>query len=381
MAQLQLERKIKVSDNSQTSPTFEQLLRVEETYRSTNTSPTFRISHDAEEPLSPSHNKKSVLTKVKERAKKLRYSLSGKRRFENDPSTHHTAPQWGVTTLDHYSDDDDDGGEKDSDPEYLGAPMYESEAAPQALKETARQHPRAVPVVAESHRVPNRMSLEDEKPVSPNTTMSGAVSEKLGPAYNAMSDATHKIASKIAGLAVTSQETQEQEPFHTQTARNASQIDVPAASSESKKMSQNGGHLSPQTWDKGVSIKEYFLTKLEPGEDEKALSQAITEAMSPTKANTNKDTGVVEKMKEAVSSLFWQEEITNTMTKSASLSSSTVPASSNGPTSTQHRQINSAIVQSSKDPHSANSSPAIPLSSNAYEVHEEENHGKILQAN
>lgn len=87
-------------------------------YGSSNTSPTFRISHDGEESFSCSqHNKKSVLTKVKERAKKLRYSLSSKRRIENDPSsTHHSTPPWGVT-LDDYSDD-----EKDPDPEYLGAP-------------------------------------------------------------------------------------------------------------------------------------------------------------------------------------------------------------------------------------------------------------------
>lgn len=245
--------------------------------------------------------------------------------------------------------------------------MYESEAAPETLKETARQHPRAVPVVSENHRVPNRMSLEavpeNEKPVNPNTTMSEAVSETLGPAYNAMSDATHKIASKIAGLAVTNQETQDHEQ---ETARNTSQIAV-LPSSESKKMSENGGHLSPQTWDKGVSIKEYFLTKLEPGEDEKALSQAITEAISPTKAS--KDTGVVEKVKGAVSSLFWQEEISNMMKKSASLSSSMGPASSSIPSSSQHRQIASANVHSSKAHHplSANSSPVIPLSSNAYE--------------
>lgn len=253
--------------------------------------------------------------------------------------------------------------------------MYESEAAPETLKETARQHPRADPVVSENHRVPNRMSLEgapeNEKPVSPNTntTMSEAVSEKLGPAYNAMSDATHMIASKIAGLTVTTQETQEQEQehFHTQTARNAPQIAV-LPSSESKRMSESGGHLSPQTWDKGVSIKEYFMTKLEPGEDERALSQAITEAISPTKAS--KDTGVVEKVKDAVSSLFWQEEITNMMKKSASLSSSTLPTSSNIRTTTHHhRLINSANVRSPKAhrPHSANSSPVIPLSSNAYE--------------
>ena len=33
------------------------------------------------------------------------------------------------------------------------------------------------------------------------------------------------------------------------------------------RVSEPGG----QTWDKGVSVKEYLMTKLEPGEDESAL--------------------------------------------------------------------------------------------------------------
>ncbi|KAL6967578.1 hypothetical protein U1Q18_033385 [Sarracenia purpurea var. burkii] len=100
-----------------------------------------------------------------------------------------------------------------------------------------------------------------------------------------------------------------------------------------------------QTWDKGVSVKEYLMQKLEPGEDERALSQVITEAISPKKAPG--DVGVVEKVKEAVTSLLRNEE-----------SSQSTPAIE-----------------------TANSSSPIPVSTNPQRVTVEENHGRILQAN
>ena len=85
-------------------------------------------------------------------------------------------------------------------------PVYESEKAPEACKETARQHPRAIPVVSEKHVFPNSIKhdveQEKQKPLSPNNTITETVTEKLGPAYAAVSDATHAIASKIAGLTI-----------------------------------------------------------------------------------------------------------------------------------------------------------------------------------
>ncbi|KAF5782169.1 hypothetical protein HanXRQr2_Chr11g0492401 [Helianthus annuus] len=50
--------------------------------------------------------------------------------------------------------------------------------------------------------------------------------------------------------------------------------------------------------DKGLSVKEYIMNKFEPGEDERALSQAITQTISPK----------CEKVKEAVNSLLGNEE-------------------------------------------------------------------------
>lgn len=52
---------------------------------------------------------------MKEKAKKLKHSLSGRKKMqENDVHDDNNTPSWGVTL------DDDD--EEDVDPEYLGAP-------------------------------------------------------------------------------------------------------------------------------------------------------------------------------------------------------------------------------------------------------------------
>lgn len=88
--------------------------------------------------------------------------------------------------------------------------------------------------------------------------------------------------------------------------------------------------ISPRenNWDKGVSVKEYIKNKFEPGEDEKALSQAISDAMSPSR--TPGDVGVIEKVKGAVNSLLWREEpAQSTIDHSARNSSPHIPISNN----------------------------------------------------
>uniref|UniRef100_A0A803LX25 LTI65/LTI78 PGEED repeat domain-containing protein n=1 Tax=Chenopodium quinoa TaxID=63459 RepID=A0A803LX25_CHEQI len=82
-----------------------------------------------------------------------------------------------------------------------------------------------------------------------------------------------------------------------------------------------------QKWDKGVSLKEYFKNKLEPGEDEKVLSQVITEVISPRRSPTEK--GVVEKVKTAVSMLLQSEEPSSPSSMKTSRSSSLIPVSIN----------------------------------------------------
>lgn len=75
-------------------------------------SPSFAKNHDPEEDH-VHHQKKSVLSKVKEKARKLKHSLSGKKRHNEDGNT---TPSWGVS-LEDYEDE-----EEEEDAEYLGAP-------------------------------------------------------------------------------------------------------------------------------------------------------------------------------------------------------------------------------------------------------------------
>uniref|UniRef100_A0A5B6Z5G5 Putative low-temperature-induced protein n=1 Tax=Davidia involucrata TaxID=16924 RepID=A0A5B6Z5G5_DAVIN len=297
MAQLRIQRFVDSpkTPRARTSPTFEQLLQGDTSRWPSSTLPTLGNYHDQEEEHGH-HNKKSVLTKVKERAKKLRHSLSKKKHGHDD----NVSPSWGVS----LEDDEDD----DEDPEYLGAPMYESEKAPEGYRERARQHPRAIPVVSEKHVLLSSVKNEAEhencdKSAISSKTITETVSEKLAPAYAAVSDATQTIASKIAGLTVA----------------------TPAAPDTGDQ----------QTWDKGVSVKH----KLEPGDNERALSRVI----SPKK--TSADLGVVEKVKEAVTSLLRNEDSSQSTTRTT------------------------------------NSSSHIPISTNSHQVVEEENHGRILQAN
>ncbi|GAU17300.1 hypothetical protein TSUD_110170 [Trifolium subterraneum] len=112
------------------------------TYSTSPSSPSSsyfeRVKHHDPEEDQGLYQRKSVLSKVKERAKKLvsRNSLSRRRQDEDN-----FTPSWGVSL------DDEEGEEEDA--EYLGAPIYESELAPEEYKENARQHPRANPVISE----------------------------------------------------------------------------------------------------------------------------------------------------------------------------------------------------------------------------------------
>ncbi|XP_009622243.1 uncharacterized protein YMR317W-like [Nicotiana tomentosiformis] len=399
----QLDPLQKISQTSKTpksnSSTFEQFLHGNERSWSTNTSPT---AYDQEE-YTPTHGKKSVITKVKEKAKKLKYSLNGKKKLhENDVHDDNSTPSWSVTL--------DDEDEEDGDPEYLGAPMYESELAPEAYKEAARQHPRADPVVSEKHVVPTSIKHEvieqDNKetvPDSPSKTITETVTEKLAPAYAAVSDATHAIASKFSGLTLTN--SNEQESGNQHAAPKTGHF----AESNVNKLGQNAsGISSPGKWDKGVSVKEYFVEKFEPGEGERSLSQIITEAMSPRQAASG-DKGIVEKMKGAVTSFIRTDDspkstensikssapnnpISTTATfspKSPSLSSKNIVISTNdnlpqdNPIAMPHKSPNETAASLSHIPefHSASSSPLIPISTSVHEVVEEQSHGRILQPN
>ncbi|KAF9595543.1 hypothetical protein IFM89_000631 [Coptis chinensis] len=310
---------IKSSSGGNKEQTMEQLLRGgDDSWTSRTSSPTFgRHYYDHEE--HDHHTKKSVLTKVKEKARKLKHTLSYKKKHSHDDNA---TPAWGVSLEDDYYDDD---GE-DADAEYYGAPMYESAKAPEDVKKTAKEHPRedllisprkeyVIPsyisprkeqlqqtskkvaksvrtksmptrrketseIISESvteklaplkttsntisESVTERLALKETMNYS--KTITESVTEKLAPAYAMASEATGIITSKIHDMAIATS----------------------AALSPRESPKCEAG-MSEKKYDKGVSVKEYLRQKLEPGEDEKALSQVISEAISPRKKESIKD--------------------------------------------------------------------------------------------
>nr|CAD1819368.1 unnamed protein product [Ananas comosus var. bracteatus] len=254
-------------------------------YWPTPTTPAFGFGYDHEYEHDH-HAKKSVLGKARARRRKL-----------DTP--------WGVS----LDEDDDD----EEDPEYHGAPMYESEMAPEMYKKAEptycsktyttsnwnkesemkeandiRKEPKlhhlnslkktstAVPLVTDKHSLSDKPMNSVRGMNNPNNkTMSEMVTEILVPAYNIITEATYNIASKI----------QDAGPRYEAGAK--------------------------QMWDKGIAVKEYLVHKLEPGEDDRALCEVITEAVSPRSDGRNQAEekgSFVEKMRVAASSLHGQEE-------------------------------------------------------------------------
>ena len=72
--------------------------------------------------------------------------------------------------------------------------------------------------------------------------------------------------------------------------------------------------MQPQ--DNGVSVTKYLMHKFEPGEDERALSQVITQTIR------------CEKMKEAMNSLLGNVEPSDSISKNTNLEADTAPSSS-----------------------------------------------------
>ncbi|XP_019436594.1 PREDICTED: uncharacterized serine-rich protein C215.13-like [Lupinus angustifolius] len=357
-------------------PTVDQFLRGGESakmsptyspnYSKSPSSPYFeRLKHhDPEEDQGLYQKKSSVLVKMREGVKRLRNSFRIRKQEEDGNLT----PSWGVSLEDY---------EEEEDAEYLGAPMYESELAPEGYKENARQHPRANPVISEKHvlhsSIKSRVEQDQEKQPSlvnsttttqpstttttthhgPNMKMTGKnSSEKLAPAYAAAaaasySDAANSIPSKIQGLSVsktTSAKMSSQTSSTAPPTPSISSAPLSTQTSLSSSPSINGRNtFSP----KGASVKEYLKIKFEPGNDEKVLSEVIYEAMSPRRTTSTSDAGVIDKVREAVNSLLHNEEPTQQYGNKTTSSQTTAIVSNN----------------------------------NVREVGQEENHGRILQAN
>ncbi|QCD88379.1 hypothetical protein DEO72_LG3g2924 [Vigna unguiculata] len=415
----QLERPQRQVETTAKAPpaihTMEQLLRGESS-KSNKHSPTYssspssnlsspsspffqrlRSSHDAEDDHSQ-NQKKSVLTKVKEKAKKLRHSLSKKKHEDGNLSSPSSA-----------TGAEGDGAEEEA--EFLGAPMYESEKAPVGYKANAKQipSPRANPMIPEKHVVSSSdkhvveqdheralyrsLSKRTTHPhpattirtTTPHVTTASVTNINVNTNPSTHSGLHKKTIETIAPkLVVTSQ-------YPTTTPRTTS---APITSAPSAGISQSGKNTSPtaQIWDKGVSMKEYLLNKLEPGEDEKALSQVISEAMSPRR--TPGDAGVMEKVREAVTSLLRTEEPAKYADASSVATPSTTRLSPSSPVSTNASRASSQMPSSSNASRASSqmtasttvsrTSSLVPVSYNAqqdYTEAQEENHGRILQAN
>ncbi|XP_043691622.1 low-temperature-induced 65 kDa protein-like [Telopea speciosissima] len=373
--------------------TIEQLLSYDDAH-----SPVFH-----EEDQSP-QSRKSVLAKMKEKTKRWRDTLAKKKQSSEDNAT----PAWGFSL---EEEDDDQEGE----PEYLGAPMYESEMAPEECREAARQHPRANPVISEKHMLATNFTTQNNSsmevldkdppphtkhfndPVAQNKTLTQTVTDKLAPAraavtanlapaYATVSEATHQMASKInhtqADNPIISPTTVSEATHQMAFKINHTQADNPIISPSTADNTHTGSVAGTgivigtgagagshqQQWDKGVSVKEYLTHKLEPGEEERALSQVITEAISPRKLTSgfNHEDGMVEKVREAVSSLLWTSNDSSPSSGSATKTTTTT------------------ATTIKTNPATNKASTNVPISTNAYsavEEIEEQNKGRILQAN
>ncbi|KAL4188736.1 hypothetical protein AMTRI_Chr08g203600 [Amborella trichopoda] len=227
------------------------------------------------------HHKKSVLAKVKDKAKKWRNTIVKKKNVHNIKDLENGR----ANSLSGYEQDDE---AEEEDAEYHGAPMYESEAAlPVYTRES--QSETILPVYTQGIRAtvstnPQWIEQQNINKIrnnnnNNNKTLTETVTDMLAPAYAKVSEAASNLV--------------------------ASTINSPRAVDTSQEL---GGK---QKWDKGVSMKEYLRHKLEPGQEERALSQVITEAISPRRVARDGDKGVVEKVKEAVTSLLWVEEQEN----------------------------------------------------------------------
>lgn len=172
--------------------------------------------------------------------------------------------------------------------------VYESVQAPEECKENVKQHPREITASTEKHIIGSCAKIaECQEPT--RKTVTETVSEKLVPAaYNAVSNATYAVSN--ATYAITSK-------ISSLTIETTGSTDKTSNSSSGNASSGSTG--ATHMYDKGVSVKEYLMQKLEPGEDEKALSEVIKDAMSSPKGSEQVGM-VVEKMKEAVNSYLQQ---------------------------------------------------------------------------
>lgn len=218
--------------------------------------------------------------------------------------------------------------------------------APETLKGTAREQPREVHVPSEKHVVESSVKNDvkkEEPSQSPNKIINNTLSQKVAPAHAGVPDPTNSTASEIAGLTMDTPASKDPKKFVGTTV-----INPQVQATEAGKLGQ-GQATSQHTWDKGVSVKEYLMQKLEPGENERALSQVITETMSPRKFSGDQ-MGMVEKMKEAVNSFLQPENAESISITKTTNSATNIPNSTNPDTLSNISTTTIKTTPSSLDP-------------------------------
>ncbi|KAG9454610.1 hypothetical protein H6P81_007514 [Aristolochia fimbriata] len=119
--------------------------------------PSLDKSFDHEEDHDHDHHaKKSVLAKVKEKARKWKQVLA-KRRHGHDHDNSNATPAWGVSL---------DEDEELEDPYYHGAPMYETELVTDTYKDAPTHH-ETPPALSETEK--RRMCLPESVTTGPAT--------------------------------------------------------------------------------------------------------------------------------------------------------------------------------------------------------------------
>ncbi|MFS7934545.1 hypothetical protein Hanom_Chr05g00392801 [Helianthus anomalus] len=208
------------------------------------------------------HNKKSVLAKVKETAKKLKISLRRKKPSEKNESPCDLAPpSTGVGPKDK-------GEEKEEDAEHHCAQMYESKHKSannkQSLLSTSGKH---------LEKLNTKESKDEHAPSDPSVDAADTDDTKNQTSTTIDVPKAHEFPqrdSRFSGLSVSTSDTNENKC-------DRSLKEEENAKGESK------------TIDKGVSVKEYLMHKFEPGQDERALSKVITQTISPRRYKMRED--------------------------------------------------------------------------------------------
>ncbi|XP_058748762.1 uncharacterized protein LOC131621734 [Vicia villosa] len=271
-----MEQFLRGGESSRMSPTYSP------TFASSPSSPYFGMKpHDLEEDQGL-YQRKSVLAKVKERAKKLvlRNSLSQKRQDDKN-----LTPSWGVSLEDE---------EEEEDPEYLGAPIYESELAPEEYKENARQHPRANPVISEKRVLRTMKSgeeLDQENALTPIKSTTSTI--------------------KSPQLATTPTNSPKESVTMTQklTSSNVEGSNSTAPSQSASSSKYHVGSITPVAPFTSVMMKNASpsLASVKTNNTTSPKSSYNSQALSSPRRGAN-GSGVIERVKGAVSSLLKNDE-------------------------------------------------------------------------